>query len=150
MDFPNINFATLKDELIREEGDKRYPYDDSTGKYIHLDTGGNVTIGIGRNLGARPLSSEVVEMMFAEDAMEAIAELKIIFKRFDNFTQGRAHALINMMFNLGGDKFRGFIHMIEAVEISDWVGAARGVKSSLFYKERPNRAERIMENLVSG
>lgn len=149
MDFPNINFAALKDELIRDEADKRYPYDDKTGKRVTAAKG-NITIGIGRNLETKPLSDEVVEIMFTEDVVEAINELKIIFERFDKFTQTRAHALVNMMFNLGGTRFREFIHMIEAIELGDWPSAGREVKNSLYCKELPSRALRNANALING
>ena len=149
MDYPNINFALLKEELIRDEADKRYPYDDKTGKRVRA-VRGHLTIGIGRNLEAKPLSDDVVEMMFVEDVMEAVGDLKIIFQRFDNFSKARAHALVNMMFNLGGTKFREFVHMIEAIEMNNWLVASQELRNSLYCRELPSRVMRLANNLLNG
>lgn len=148
-DFLNINFAILKNDLIRDEGIGEFPYNDKTGNLVQLPEG-HITIGIGRNLEAKPLSQEIIELMFVEDSLEAIASLKSIFKNFDYFSQERAHALVNMMFNLGKGGFSKFHKMITAIHLGDWSTAAKEAKDSIWYSQVGERARRIVEAFNHG
>ena len=57
--------------LIQDEGSRPQPYDDKTGLTIHLGpAGGNVTIGVGRNLTARPLTQAEIEYLLQNDLAE--------------------------------------------------------------------------------
>lgn len=105
----------LKVLLVKHEGDKRHPYKDTTG---------HTTIGVGRNLDAKPLSDEVVAMMLEEDILEAWHRCQRIFQGFDGLDEARQHALLDMAFNLGEELCK-FTKFIAAVEHRDWDAAAK-------------------------
>ena len=120
-----ISYELLKQELIIDEGELPYPYDDKTGKRINaLPTGGKITIGIGRNLFAKPLSQAVIDLMLREDINEALNICLSLFPEFEDFSQKRKHALINMAFNLGFEGLRNFKKMKAAINSGDWHTAA--------------------------
>lgn len=146
-----IDFWLLKEEIVEDEADRRWPYDDRTGRQIlSLPSGGNLTIGVGRNLFGKPLSKSVVDLMFKEDINEALEICLNIFLGFDTFTQKRKHALINMAFNLGHVRLSLFKKMIAAIKTGDWEIAANEAKDSEWYNQIGNRAKRIVEDLRNG
>lgn len=147
-----IHFETLKQQLTLDEADRRKPYDDSTGLEVKtLPTGGNLTIGVGRNLFAKPLSDAVVNLMLKEDINEALDSCLKIFPGFEIYSQRRQHALINMVFNMGETRFRSFKKMIHAIHNQMWEAAGEEAKDSEWYTQvKPKRADPIIAALKSG
>jgi lysozyme len=69
----------------------------------------------------------------------------------------RAQALVNMLFNLGMNKFGKFAKLIQAVRAGSWGEAAYQAHNSLWFKQlsKPGlksieRAERIVWELLTG
>ena len=73
--------------------------------------------------------------------IEVIQWLTQIFPDFTRFTQPRQVALVDMGFNLGETKFRGFKEMIGCIIAGDWAGAASQAMHSQWATEVPSRAE---------
>jgi lysozyme len=63
--------ARLKAILIFEEGKRSLPYDDATGSTINLNSGGKITIGVGRNLNGNPLTDEEIDFLLENDIKTA-------------------------------------------------------------------------------
>lgn len=82
----------LERELTRDEGKRRYPY---------KDTVGILTIGIGRNLEAKPLSDAAISLLFQEDIEEVERELDRLMPWWREMTDARQRALLNLGFNMG-------------------------------------------------
>ena len=73
-------------------------------------------------------------------AIEVVEWLTQIFPLFNAFTQPRQVALLDMGFNLGETKFRGFKEMIACILAGDWAGAADQALHSHWAAEVPSRA----------
>lgn len=121
--------------IKREEGFKNFPY---------LDTRGKLTIGVGRNLSDNGLSNKEVDDLLNNDLGKLCNFLcEFSFSKFISDVRGMA--VINMAFNLGVTRFRGFKKMIMALENQDYKLAAAEIRDSKYWRDNDthNRAERI-------
>lgn len=128
------------DLIIKHEGKKLYPYRDSVGK---------LTIGVGHNLDDNGLSNRVVEMILKEDINSAIEELDDIFDNWDELPEIVQAVMIDMMFNLGYNRFIKFKKMIAAIKNHDYKKAAEEAKDSKWCKQVKSRCEENYALLMS-
>lgn len=131
-------WESIKKTLIEDEGLKHKPYKCSAGK---------LTIGIGRNIEDRGISDATAFQMLEEDIYLALDDAYKIFTVdfFNSLSQPRQHAILNMIFNLGGVRFSKFKNMIAAMRAKDWDLAAKEAKESLWYKQVGSRGDRVIE-----
>jgi len=129
----NEFFQQAFEMLTRDEGIERRPYDDATGKTIKAPEG-YVTIGVGHNLDAKPLSNSVILAILKEDVNEAMnTAIEIVGPEvWDQLSSNRRLALINLTFSLGGEGLRSFRRMLAAVIKSDWARAGDELRGSLW------------------
>lgn len=108
---------TLKHYLRVNEGSRLLPY---------VDTGGQTTIGVGRNLSVNGISHDEEELMLDNDIARAESAVMTLCVAA-NLTSGtpRHIALCDMAFNLGRNGLAGFRRMLSAVNAHDWEKAAR-------------------------
>lgn len=146
-----MNYKTLKKEIMDDEG-VRYE--------IYLDHLGYPTVGIGhlikkddpeygKPIGTK-VTSERVGELFIADAESAIKDCKKLFSNFDTIPEDIQHVLVNMMFNLGYTRFSKFKNFKAAIDVRDWQKASIEGRDSLWYKQVPNRAKRLMDRLQNG
>ena len=64
-----------------------------------------------------------------------------LFPEFTRYTQPRQVALVDMGYELGETKFRGFGEMISCILAGDWAGAADQALHSRWAHEVPGRAD---------
>lgn len=121
---------TYKDILLKHEGLRLKPYE---------DTKGILTIGVGRNLRDNGISEEEAEFMLENDIVSTLQDLRKVFDDFDTFPYNVKLVLVDMMFNLGMDRFLGFKKMIQAVKNRDWMGMIREMKDSKWCRELTSR-----------
>lgn len=138
-------------ELAREmfevdEGYRQFPYDCKTGKPIHAPVG-RITIGIGHNLQDIPLSDDAILLLFYIDLKHAYQTAHMLVPKLLTLSRNRRLALVNMAFNLGFQKLKGFESMLEAVNDERWEHAAHHAKNSDWFVQVGKRAERIVEML---
>lgn len=124
----------LKSELERDEGRRSKPY---------KDTEGILTIGVGWNLEANGLPSEIIERLFDISIAQAEKDARKIFRNFDELKPARQRVVVNMAFNLGHSLLSGFKRMIAAVHASDWMNAAAEMQDSKWAKQVGARADRL-------
>lgn len=136
----------LKRMMILEEGQRNQPYDDSTGKRVRAPYG-NITIGIGRNLDANPLSTDIIERIFQEDAEWALETATRSVNNFTKLSENQQLGILNMIFNLGATKFNLFCNMIEAIEANNFDKAVTDLKDSQYFRSHMPRVERISRML---
>jgi len=122
--------------LSLDEGVQRRPYDDATGKVIKAPEG-NVTIGVGHNLDANPISNAVMLALLTEDVNEAIQAAKEILgsTAWDQLSLNRKLGLINLTFSVGGSGLRRFKKMIAAIIRKDWSTVGQELGSSLWTRQ---------------
>ena len=132
----SVSFQKAKRMLLQDEGLRRQCYDDATGKVI-LAPVGQVTLGIGHNLEAHPLSNEVIDLILKEDLSRAETSAAAVLdpEIFATLSENRKLGLINLAFNMGEVKLRGFDRMISAIRLSDWPKVEKELRSSLWAKQ---------------
>lgn len=131
-----VTFAKALEMLSRDESPRRTPYDDATGKPIKAPVG-HVTIGIGRNLEARPLSNQVMMMILREDVDEATRDARAVLgnETWESLTENRKLGFINLAFNLGRIGLQGFRKLIAATQAGDWLKAGEELRTSLWARQ---------------
>lgn len=111
--------------LTREEGDKKLPYDDATGKPVRAPVG-NLTWGRGFNLmqcGSQGLF-DVMERFL-------IAECERSLQGFEWYRKAdpvRQSVFLDIAYNAGVGGLLHFPHMLAAALVGDWVAAAAQCK----------------------
>lgn len=111
----------LKNLLVQHESYRQFPYTDTTG---------NLTIGIGRNISKRGISSSEALSLLDDDIFYFSSKLSSILSFFDGLDDNRKIALVDMCFNLGINGFLGFKGMLEAIEAKDFVKASEEILNS--------------------
>lgn len=137
----NMLINKLKNHLLLDEGYRQFPYKCSAGK---------LTIGIGRNIEDVGITKEEADYLLENDIMEVITDLRKIFENFDNLPEEVIYVLCNMRFQLGYGTFRKFKNFIKAIKAESFDEAARQMTDSRWYRQVPNRANRlisIMKNI---
>lgn len=122
---------SLRDDLIRHEGLRLFPYRDSEGL---------LTIGVGRNIEERGISREEALYLLDNDIREHTSELRARFQVVDTLTEARRDVLINMAFNMGVPRLAGFLRMWAAIEAGDWRKAAAEMLDSEWALQVGDRA----------
>ena len=130
---------TLEQMLERHEGCRNVPYIDSVGVQ---------TIGIGHNLH-KPLSRAAIEQIFRDDIADAKNDCLHAFPFFADLTEARQCVLVNMCFNMGLARLKGFVKFLQAVELGDYETAATEMLDSLWAKQVKRRALEL-SNLMRG
>lgn len=130
-----MNIRKIKELIKKHEGLRLKPYKCTAGK---------LTIGYGRNLDDRGIDEEEAEIMLNRDVLECIDDMFNIFPDFNIWDHNRQSAIINMRFQLGPKRFRGFKKMIAAIKSHYWEKAAEEAKDSRWYKQTPNRAKEVV------
>ena len=125
-----------KTTLIADEGLQLKPYKDTEGK---------LTIGVGRNLDDRGLSSAEVMFLLENDIKDAVGGAYGLVINFDSLSDNRKIVLVSMVFQMGKTGVSKFRNMLRAINIEDFDMAAREMLDSLWAKQTPNRAKRLSE-----
>lgn len=141
------------DLLTRHEGFRAYSYRDTRGK---------LTIGIGFNLdapGAAERCAEVgVDYNAVSFAGHGITQAQAVALLDEGITTAQDAAIctlagfmdmpevaqlvvIDMLFNMGREKFLGFHQTIAAAEAHDWPRMVNEMRDSDWYGEVPTRAK---------
>ena len=144
-----MNIDILRKEIEADEGCKYETYRCSEGY---------PTAGIGHLLTewdeeySEPIgtavSEEQVQKWFEKDVQTAINDCQDIFNDFDSLPEDIQHVLINMAFQLGGPRLSKFKRMIAAVEVEDYREMSLEMKDSRWFKQTPNRAQRLIDRVV--
>ena len=115
-------------------------------------TAGKLTIGYGRNLDDVGISNREATVLLYNDIIEATESVRVVFSgfKFDEFSENRQAALIDMMFNLGRSRFIKFKKMITAIRYKDWNEAADQAKDSRWFSQVGERGVKIVRLLREG
>lgn len=145
-----MNYTQLELDLIRDEGLRLYPY---------RCTAGHLTIGVGHKILASDrlaegdsISLERAGLMLQYDISLAVAHANKTFERwhFESMSDARQRAIVNMIFNLGRDRFAGFKNMIDAIKRCDWEQASTECLDSKYARQVGKRADRVAYALRTG
>ena len=117
---------------------------------VYEDTEGIKTVGVGRNLEDRGLSDDEIDYLLSNDIDICVKELEQTFDWYDDLDDIRKRVLIDMMFNLGMPRLKGFVNMLKAIEAGAWKNAAVEMLDSKWAEQVGNRASRLSEMMESG
>jgi lysozyme len=127
-------------QLVRHEGKRLKPYVDSVGK---------TTIGIGRNLTDKGISNAEAYLLLDHDLDECVADLGA-FPWFHRLDPVRRRVLVDLRFNLGPSRFRGFTRMLRAVEGGRYQEAAAELQHSRWFTQVKTRGIRLVAMMQTG
>lgn len=131
-----MDYTKIKEQLIDHEALKLK---------LYRCTANKLTIGVGHNIEDNGISYKAAMFILGEDIDECFEDLKRIFKHFENLPENIQHVLIDMRFQLGYDRFRGFRKMIIAVQAFNWREMVVQMKDSKWYRQTTNRADELIE-----
>ena len=123
----------------------------------YLDTKDNWTIGIGHLLGKDDKyanltwNSNQVMITFMQDVNESIRQIKRQISVFDMLSPVRQRVLVDMMFNMGPNRFAGFVKTIAAIHALNYTEAYHEMLDSKWAKKDvPSRAARLSQRWIHG
>lgn len=147
---PEWMIELLYDQIIADIGN-----DEGLMFEIYLDHLGNKTYGVGHLITKdepeyyMDVGTEVdvdkITLAFDEDVREAIRTAQALVSNLQDYPDNVIRVLVNMAFNLGHRRLSGFKRMLRAVRQYDFEEAADEMMDSLWRKQVPNRASRLIE-----
>ena len=143
-----MDLQVLREQLEIDEGVKYEVYND------HL---GYATFGVGHlvlesdpeyadEIGAPVSESRVIEA-FEQDCENVLSDCNILYEDFDDLPEEAQQVIANMMFNMGRPRLSKFKGMKRGVDSRDWNAAAAEMVDSAWYRQVPNRADRLVERI---
>ena len=133
-----LSVDNLHEQLLRDEGMVLHPYRD------HL---GFLTIGIGHNLDAKPITKRAAFVILDDDINDAKQGLMARWPWMRELSPARLGAFINLAFNLGVGGLAGFKQTLKAAEEGRWDDVAAGVMESKYASQVGARAVRVAAQL---
>jgi len=131
----------LKAQLLRHEGIRTKPYEDSEGI---------LTIGVGRNLEDKGLSESEVMYLLNNDIDDAYMNCRRLIPGFSRMNGVRKGVMVNMMFNLGAPRLMGFRKMMAALRIGDYETASYEMLDSKWHRQVGERARELAKQMKEG
>lgn len=117
----------LRQSLMQHEGLVLKAYDDSTGRVVHPGTtvGGWVTVGYGRNLVGRGITTAEAEFLLSNDISVVERALHELLPEWSTWSAPRQWAIAEITYNLGVERFlRLFPHTAADLRASRFGEAA--------------------------
>ena len=146
-----MNLVALQDEIANDEGIKYELYlcseNHLTGGIGHLITEWDVDY-YGKPIGTK-VPHEQVNAWFERDIQVAIGDCKDVFDDFDGQPEEIQRVLANMSFQLGKPTLSKFKNMIAAVNNHDYQEMANQMEDSRWYKQTTNRAQRLIDRVLT-
>jgi lysozyme len=134
----------LLEMLKRHEGVEHHIYRCSAGFW---------TIGAGRNVdpqGGLGLSDDEVDYLLQNDIERVIKELSTEYRWFNSLDDVRKDAMIDISFNLGATRLRGFKRALAAMEVADYKMAAKEFLDSKWSRDVKGRATELCYMIEMG
>ena len=134
----------LLEMLKRHEGSKKFAYRCTENK---------LTIGVGRNIdkdGGIGLSEDEIDYLLENDITRVIQELGAEFPWFSGLDEVRRDVMINICFNLGLPRLKGFKKALGAMENHDYITAGDEFLDSRWSEQVGDRAVELCGMLKTG
>ena len=133
----------LLEMLKRHEGVK---------SHVYLCSAGYETIGVGRNISksGMGLSDDEVDYLLENDIVRVIKELSSEYPWFKDLDDVRKDAMIDISFNLGATRLRGFKRALAAMEVADYTTAAKEFLDSKWSRDVKGRATELCYMIEMG
>ena len=121
-------------------------------EHCYMCTAGAHTIGYGRNIdsnGGVGITEAEGDYLLRNDIMRTIDEVRR-WEWFERLDVARQSVLIQLAFQLGITRLSKFEKMLAAMSEQNYDRAADELLDSLFARQVPNRAERLVLKLRHG
>ena len=132
---------TLVERLIKHEGLRLKPY---------TCTAGRLTIGVGRNLEDRGITEDEAMMMLQNDIIACRKECYSNFIWYGEMDEVRQGVILEMCFNLGIARLKGFKKMLKACELKNYTLASQEMLTSLWARQVGQRAKNLAKIMEKG
>ena len=117
-----------------------------------------LTIGVGRNIdpgddGATQglgLSADEIDYLLQNDIIRVAQELHDEYPWFPGLDEVRRDAMVDISFNLGQTRLRGFKNALAAMGDGDWEEASKQFLDSRWATQVGNRATELAEMIRTG
>lgn len=129
-----MDIDALKQQLIMHEGLKLTPY---------RCTADKLTIGVGRNLDDVGITQEEAEFLLDNDILRCCDDLDRNMSWWRDLSETRQRVLVDMVFNLGINRFMKFQNTIDALANGNYKGAAEEMLDSRWAEQVGQRAMRL-------
>ena len=119
---------------------------------VYMCSAGYETIGVGRNIAESGLglSDDEIEYLLANDIRRVRDELEDTYFWFAALNEARKDAMIDICFNLGLTRLRGFVKALEAMSREQFDIAADEFMDSRWSEQVGNRAVEVTEMIRTG
>jgi len=119
---------------------------------VYLCSAGYETIGVGRNISESGigLSEDEVDYLLENDIARVIKELSSEYAWFNDLDDVRKDAMIDISFNLGATRLRGFKKALAAMEVADYDLAAKEFLDSKWSRDVKGRAHELASMIATG
>ena len=119
---------------------------------VYLCSAGYETIGVGRNISESGLglSDDEIDYLLQNDIQRVKEELRETYFWFGTLDEARQDAMIDICFNLGLTRLRGFVKALEAMSREQFDIAADEFMDSKWAEQVGTRAIRLTEMIRSG
>jgi len=119
---------------------------------VYMCSAGYETIGVGRNIAESGLglSDDEIEYLLANDIRRVREELDETYFWFAALNEARKDAMIDISFNLGQTRLRGFVKAIEAMSREQFDIAADEFMDSRWSQQVGDRAVEVTEMIRTG
>lgn len=145
-----MNVDKLREQLEIDEG---------VVHEIYLDHLGYPTFGIGHlvtesdpenglEVGTAISPDRCIEA-FESDVQGVLRDCNILYSDFHDLPEEAQQIIANMMFNMGRTRLSKFKGMKAGVDARDWEKAADEMVDSAWYRQVPNRADRLVVRMRS-
>jgi lysozyme len=135
-----IDTQNLRSELIQDEGLRLSPY---------RCTADNLTIGVGHNLDANPITERAAMVILEDDITACMAALDRTVPWWRGLPDPQQRAMVNMCFQLGIGGLGKFKRMLAALQARQFDVAAGEALNSDWAIQTPARAKRVAELMRS-
>lgn len=119
---------------------------------VYLCSAGYETIGVGRNISSSGmgLSDDEVNYLLENDIERVIKELSSEYPWFNSLDDVRKDAMIDISFNLGATRLRGFKRALAAMEVADYKLAAKEFLDSKWSRDVKGRSHELVSMIETG
>jgi lysozyme len=120
--------------------------------HVYLCSAGYETLGVGRNISESGLglSDDEIDFLLINDITRVKQELADTYFWFPALNQARQDAMIDIGFNLGLTRLRGFVKALEAMSREQFDIAADEFMDSRWSQQVGNRAIEVTEMIRTG
>ena len=126
--------------IKKHEGCRLKPY---------LDTEDKWTIGFGRNLSDNGISQYEAELMLVSDIEDVYRDLSC-FKWISDLNPAREAVIVDMVYNLGINRFKGFKKTIAHIAVGDYYLASIEMLDSKWARQVGHRAIELSHMMKTG